>query len=676
MNMERSSGRAAVLMLLLAASCCLSAMAATTYYVSQGGDDSKDGTSWDTAFATPEKGFATVNSNKGSSLVIDTGDYALSNAIGCTGGNSVSTRSYVTSRTGNPEDVVLYSDGTFECLRLAGYIQVSGITFSNGVNKAGCVAGGIRFAASNSVDNNVDPTQIISNCVVTCCRNVLGADTNGAAVVMYNYGLMVNSVVRNNTAVSAGGGVLMVDQNNISGQPGPGPVLKGCRIEGNSAESFGAGVYVSNYPGSKPTSFVSPTLVEVIDCEIAGNTSSHNAAGMCCNAATTVYMTECVISNNVASGNSGGIRVENCCTLYMRDCLVSENAGTYGGGVDVIGTSESAKSTIFCTNTVFAANNAEGIEGSAGGAVRIYDSDAFFANCLFKDNKAVKNGGGASVYLHANAFFDGCRFEGNKVTGDDSTVVDRGGGGVFLASQNVQDSGIYGYCSASNCVFAGNTSATVAGGLGGTMNQWFSGAVVNCVFTNNACSTIGGGLLIRDTTSGHKNPNPPVIRNCLFAFNSAGSSDGGGVHFVTYSDITLENCTIVSNSAATGKSGGIHNRYGGALKNCIVAFNTAGGAPEGDSWTASAGLYINCCGWPAVTRFVGNGCVNADPRFTDPAHGDFSLKPGSPCRNAGSNESWMATAMDLLGNHRIVGDTVDIGCYEYFAPNCLMLLFR
>ena len=126
--------------------------AINTYYVSPSGKDTNDGLSWGKAFATPNKGFSTINAeaNRGSTLIIDSGTYALTDAIGCNGGGSESKRSFVTSRTGNPDDVVIYSDGTFECLRLGNYITVSGITVSNGVNKVnGCAAGGMRIANSN-----------------------------------------------------------------------------------------------------------------------------------------------------------------------------------------------------------------------------------------------------------------------------------------------------------------------------------------------------------------------------------------------------------------------------------------------------------------------------------------------------------------------------------------------
>ena len=76
-----------------------------------------------------------------------------------------------------------------------------------------------------------------------------------------------------------------------------------------------------------------------------------------------------------------------------------------------------------------------------------------------------------------------------------------------------------------------------------------------------------------------------------------------------------------------------------------------------------------------MTRFTAsNGCIAADPKFVDPAHGDFTLQASSPCRNAGAIADWMNSAFDLLGKKRIIGDTVDIGCYE-FRPIPSLVVF-
>ena len=611
-------------------------ISATTYYVSPIGNDTNDGKSWVTAVATVTKGISLASGTKGSELVISNGVYRLSGASGCTGGTSEALRTVIRGFTGNPDDVVLDAGGEFECIRLAGHVLVASLTVSNGINRAGCAAGGIRLNGSAASGGRY--SCIISNCVVTCCTNVLGVNANGAAVLIGSNDLLVDSVIRNNTATDwRGAGVLVSYPANSTGEP---PVIRRCRIEGNVAAQSGGGIYVTG-GGNRD--------VIIEDCEIVGNSCGQGGAGMFCTDNLNICLTRCVVSNNMASiggGYGGGGMRQQKGRLSLTDCLVANNAASNGAGIDIV---PSAAGLEFCgTNTVFRGNVAK----SCGGAMRIYQD--------------------------AQAFVAGCRFEGNQKTTKSNSNLDDGGGGLWLAGQGSGSRG-YGYCSVSNCVFACNASNGRGGGMGCTWNTNFCGAVVNCVFTNNTSYYQGGGLCIREVAA---NPTPAIIRNCLFAHNETiheGSgaendtvdSNGGGILFVTRSDVTIENCTIVSNNIrhmnTAYKSGGIHHRWGGKLKNCIVAFNTARGEPEDNSyWTLNDGAYVNCCGYPEVARFkAANGCIAADPKFVDPAHGDFSLQPSSPCRNAGQNADWMAMSTDLASNPRIGEDRVDIGCLEY-----------
>ena len=682
--------------LLLAAVFMIGAAQAATYHVKPDGDDSKDGKSWADAFKTVNMGFAAVNNDRtGSSLIIRKGEYALTGAIGCNGGSTEGKRAFVYSETGKPEDVVIYSDGTFECLRLGQFITVSGITLSNGVNRADCAGGGIRFSNYSGDDYR----GIVSNCIVTCCSNVLGTGSNGgAAVAIYGRNLMIDSVIRNNTASADGAGVLMVNNSSYKGVP----TLKRCRIEGNVATGKGGGVFIANVYGTNKHQS-DGDVVELIDCEIIGNSAANGAGVHFASTNMIANLTGCVVSNNTAATNSGGIRLENGANMVMRNCLVEGNHANSAAGIDVIGKSEGFITTLTCTNTVVSKNMAS----NTGAGVRIINNygQAFFTDTVFCENSATESGGGVYISGYGKGVFNHCRFEGNSaIVNVDSE--NRGGGGIFVGNQT---SDVRGYCAVSNCVFASNTSGTRAGGMGGSWNKcYFGGAIVNCVFTNNSSRLQGGGLVIRDTTSSTPNPNPPIVRNCLFAFNrttqNGGATDnsdsnGGGVHLVTYSAVVFENCTIVSNSVGNTKnnvSGGIHHRYGGKLKNCIVAFNTVNGVSDAEklssgntAWTLNDAAYEYCCGWPAVTRFKeANHCIAADPKFVDSAQGDFWLAEGSPCINKGLDADWMTSTainpitgkrvkvLDLAGSVRLSGVHVDIGCYELYIPKGLTLSIR
>ena len=57
-------------------------------------------------------------------------------------------------------------------------------------------------------------------------------------------------------------------------------------------------------------------------------------------------------------------------------------------------------------------------------------------------------------------------------------------------------------------------------------------------------------------------------------------------------------------------------------------------------------------------------CISSDPLFVNAAAGDFHLQTNSPCRNTGTNETWMVGALDLDGKPRIAGGIVDMGAFE------------
>ena len=129
--------------LCVAAGLSLGCLAAT-YYVKPDGSDSAAGTSWETAFATPTKGFSKIHNNgKADTLIIAQGHYLLPDACACNGG---SNGDEVRGETGNPEDVILDGQGAHEVMRLAGDILVHGLTITNGTNNGRSnYASGVRI---------------------------------------------------------------------------------------------------------------------------------------------------------------------------------------------------------------------------------------------------------------------------------------------------------------------------------------------------------------------------------------------------------------------------------------------------------------------------------------------------------------------------------------------------
>jgi len=200
--------------------------------------------------------------------------------------------------------------------------------------------------------------------------------------------------------------------------------------------------------------------------------------------------------------------------------------------------------------------------------------------------------------------------------------------------------------------------------------------------TNYTCAgvTIETGMLadsvIRANSgywSGGVDCQAGTLRGCLVVENMAYHIGG-----VSLYDGLAENCTIASNNADT-RVGGLYMVVGATVRNCVISDNHSG---EADDWCV---LYTtqppNIVGhtrlWPSVTMasMVDDGNVTGDPDFVDPSHGDYHLRPGSPCISAGIATEWMPGAVDLEGNPRITNLAPDMGAYER-TPGPLMCAVR
>ena len=724
--------------------CAVAAFSATaaTYYVSKDGKDSNDGKSWETALKTPQAGFSKVHNKDTANLelVIATGVYDLTDSCACSGGTAESRRVIIRGETGNPADVTLKGNNKFEIVRLSNNVTLSGLTIANGSNSNRTNrAAGVRVGSGAA-----DRLCIVSNCVITACHNAYTNKTMsgsveifGGPVYVYRDGLIVDSVVSNNTARYRGCGITLDGINATA--------LR-CRIEGNVAKDVGdCGISVYGYSQGGGGGRLVDCVVQsnrtaycagardvryVEGCTFRGNVldpakGSHSSTVMSINVPTVV--TNCTFVENIAEKGFGTVYVTEWDTKFQDCRFIGNSVSNYAAAINFI-TGSSPDCHAKVENCVFADNSSHNGAPTGGGAIRLVVgyvdvSGCVFTNntgrfggaidvdpngntkvgrlsctnCLFIGNTAYDCGGGVRVADAAQALFNDCKFIDNKATknmGTSAAGTDEGGGGVFIYQVKKG-----GYFSASNCVFSGN-SGMRGGGVGSTWDYSVTpyGTIHNCVFTNNVSLRQGGGLSIRVKEKEPDRTQDDLfsIRNSLFAFNrtigktdsgaSVGDSNGAGILLVDYAPVTIENCTIVSNISAyidnSGNgSGGIHQRWGGILRNCIFAFNKSnGGASNEKGWTNSAGTYRNCCSWPNTTTHLtaANGCINADPKFVDPANGDFGLQLGSPCIDAGANADWMAgkKVKDLAGSVRISGELVDIGCYERYFPLGFMLMFR
>jgi hypothetical protein len=221
----------------------------------------------------------------------------------------------------------------------------------------------------------------------------------------------------------------------------------------------------------------------------------------------------------------------------------------------------------------------------------------------------------------------------------------------FTLTHGVSDNGggvwcLDGNSTVSNCVIVANSASSSGGGSwGGTLN--------NCTLMGNSAHDDGGGAYSSS------------LYNCILEGNSAGTSGGGAFGG------TLINCTLIEN-LANQSGGGVSGRRNPffsvvpRLNNCIVYYNFAG--LDGDNYDSASELNSSCT---TPLPLLGHDNFETRPRLMDLVGGDFHLQPDSPCINAGFN-IYATDGIDLDGNPRIVGGTVDVGAYEFQSPQSLL----
>jgi predicted outer membrane repeat protein len=146
--------------------------------------------------------------------------------------------------------------------------------------------------------------------------------------------------------------------------------------------------------------------------------------------------------------------------------------------------------------------------------------------------------------------------------------------------------------------------------------------------------------------------------NCTFSGNSA--TDRGGAMYYRNVSSTLTNCIVWGNTAIQGEE--IYFEHFENPATMTVSYCDIRGG--------EAGIYVeagNILNW-------GDGNIDAEPQFAGSGNDNYRLSAGSPCVDAGDNDSVPADVCDLDGNVRIYdgdGDgisVVDMGAYELGLP--------
>ncbi len=252
---------------------------------------------------------------------------------------------------------------------------------------------------------------------------------------------------------------------------------------------------------------------------------------------------------------------------------------------------------------------------------------------------------------------------------------------VVLTCKSVDDPmvNLYGSTGSRLAGFTLSGNSMWYGVLGGT-----DATVANNVFYNFVGPPFEFPYGAIDSCSGAIVSN--TIRNCRYGIGySSGTIQNNRIYDNSQNGLyacsgTLRNNLIysnagagISNSACTIESCTIRNNGGGiagtipsvAIKNSIIAFNGAPGAAQ----MPGIGILpeFSCTDDPRfdTAECLALGTICTNPLFVGGAGGAYQLTVQSPCINAGQNQEWMTSGVDIDYHERILYGTVDMGAFEY-----------
>jgi hypothetical protein len=217
-----------------------------------------------------------------------------------------------------------------------------------------------------------------------------------------------------------------------------------------------------------------------------------------------------------------------------------------------------------------------------------------------------------------------------------------------------------------DCIYTGNGSGVRY------FSDWCSGSVeiIGCTFSGivdtvvlvNGDAVNCGMLKSRNILSA-----PVYISECLFVNNPGNALVLGG-HPVFSFNYRVENCTFVNNASNAITLRRVDSVV--TLNNNVINSNSGAGIVFTDTSVGTRDISCNDVYENSGGNYVGipdqtgvNGNISLDPRFCDPASGDFSLAANSPC--APENN----TCSTLIGALPVGCDTIARTWYVDTAGN-------
>lgn len=398
--------------------------------------------------------------------------------------------------------------------------------------------------------------------------------------------------VRDNRAV-AGGGVAI---------EGGDATVRGCELRGNAAELQGGALHVaadaliadsvladneSRWTGGAV--YVDRHAPQLRGNTLTGNDAVDDGGGV------YLHQSDALLADNALSGNTAGddggaIRAFESTCRMERNVIEGNCAEDGGGGIRV-----SHLPCVLVDNVV-----RDNTAGGSGGGLDLDNDSSQVRGGAVTGNTAPR-GGGIYIYLWP---WDGGVIEDVRVAGNEA-----GRGGGIYVEDNFQ------LVTLRGLAITGNT----AGRGAGLSVRTSAVDVSRVVIAGNVAETSGGGIELggdgawTDPPWSDPCPCPPDDATADIAF------------VVVYENDASFGSAVWADSPAASVSSSI------AFANSGTAVVAAPGTQL--DWRYNDTSPAAFWGMSDPTGSRGN--LAADPQFSDAAGGDFTLRPASPCTDAG-----------------------------------------
>jgi CSLREA domain-containing protein len=270
-----------------------------------------------------------------------------------------------------------------------GELAIENSTFVE--NSSGAGGGGIGVGGFSNLVNITDT--VVEGNHAARGGGIFIADDNAKLATLERV------LVRNNTAVEAGGGlhlsykaVTIIDGditgNRTTADAARGPIggggiyktggtaftIQSSIIADNSSASSGGGILLQS------------SSLEMSDSTVDGNSATREGGGLLGTGSLNINIARSTISNNAAVVNGGGVAVNGKGSFTLRDSTVNNNTSQgAAGGVHVFVVD------LLVSNSTISANSAA---GSGGGLSTRNSSSAVIEHSTITSNKADSDGNG------------------------------------------------------------------------------------------------------------------------------------------------------------------------------------------------------------------------------------------------------------------------------------------